>query len=219
MLEVAFDSAKDDVFLDEKRSVYQLDSKEVSEWSDYKLKAKDFIERFRKERIVIVRVSDEEKINLFATALFVESCLVDNEIECVVFRGEDYRQKIEAYKPFVALCIAIKYVLRLSKENSVRICQECTELGYLGVSYQKDYEKKHLYLFLKNGKKSYHLVPETFEDALAAVGILKAFSLAKIPVSVTVDIDETLQKDIDLERIVDKIVHFFLTLIASKEVV
>ena len=139
--------------------------------------------------------------------MFIESCHIANDIDCVVFKVKDYNKSYQEYKPFVALTIAVKYIMRLCLEDVKRIYQEFTELGYLGLEIKHDYIKNQTIIRLNGNQLVYKISTHKTKDAIAAVGMLKALSLAKVGASVEVEINEVMESEtINETDIINKIV-------------
>ena len=180
MIETVLDGHSGNTFLNQPRPVYTLASFSGTTFDDYRREAQNFVKAYAKERIVIVHIPQEHfSLNLFSLALFVESCRIDNDIDAAVFKVADEAKALAEYKPFVALTIAVKYVMRLCKEDTARIYHEFTELGYLGLDITQDYFKDETALRLKGSEDLVRLTPKSTQEAVANVGMLKALSLLK----------------------------------------
>ena len=208
MIEIVLDSHNDDTFLNIKRPIYTISSFEGASLADYQKEAQNFIKQYAEEMIVIIRTPQNFSRNMFALALFIESCHIENKIDCVVFQVDDYLRALEAYKPFVALTIAIKYVMRLCHEEITNIYREFTNLGYLGLATEQDILNKKIILRLGEASSYLKITTSSTGDALAAVGMLKALSLAKINVSIEVEIQEVLESaPLDEMKIINKLIN------------
>lgn len=207
MIEIALDSRPGNTFLDKERPVYTVAYFNGKTLDDYRREALRLIKQFADTKVVIVRVLEEGfSINMFSIALFIESCHMDNDIDCVVFKVLNDKKALEEYKPYVALTIGIKYVMRICSETTKRIYQEFTELGYLGLDIERDYCNKKIFLTLKGEGDTYKITTSTTGDAIAAVGVLKALSLMKIGASVELEINEVDERDsIEENAIINKI--------------
>lgn len=189
MIEIAIDENSGDEFLNKVRPVFNVDSFFGNSFDDYRRHAKDFFEQFAEERVVIVRINcDNFSLNAFAVALFVESYRKDIKMECVVFKVKDRYSALEAYKPFVALTIAIKYVVRLCKENAEYIYKEFTCLSYLDLKIKEDCVNDKLYLVHEGDTFGKKFEVKTLEEALIAVGIVKALALSHKELYMEIDI-------------------------------
>ena len=129
--------------------MFEINNLPSSDWAGYRALAKEFIVRFSQEAVVIVRNHIKDfSLNDFALALFVSSCQLDNNIECAVFKVADSRAATSAYKPYVALTVAVKYIMRLGKESLDEVYKDISTLGYLGIDVKHDYINHKLFLSL-----------------------------------------------------------------------
>ena len=208
MLEIAFYSGNDNIFLDKERKVIKIDSLPSTAFSEYKKKATEVISSFSNEKIIIIETDQTVSINYLALALFIISCYTNNKIECAVFRTADRQTTIKNYKPFVALTIAVKYVMRLCHENTHDLYKSFLDLGYLRLHSQKDYLQNKIYLKLEQGGERHKVSIQTTHDAIKIVGMLKALSLAKKEVSFDVEIKENLDDNtFDEKEIIDQLIE------------
>ena len=179
MIETVLDGHSGDTFLNQPRPVYTPDFSGTT-FDDYRRAAKNFVKTYAKERIVIVHTPKENfSLNLFSLALFIESCRMENNIDAAVFKVADEAKALAEYRPFIALTIAVKYVMRLCKEDAARIYHEFTEMGYLGLEITQDYLKDETILRLKGAEDLVRLTPQSTQEAVANVAMLKALSLLK----------------------------------------
>lgn len=207
MIEIVLDSHIEDTFLDTVRPVYLIENFTGNTLTDYLQEAERFIKKYAETVIVIVKTPQNFSKNMFALALFIASFHIENKIDCVVFKVQDYEKALEAYKPFVALTIAIKFIMRLCQEDPKAIYREISDLGYLGIHTRHDYLNNKLILTLGKDSNIHKISTSTTGEALAAVGMLKALSLANIPVTVEVEINEVLESEsLDDMKIINKII-------------
>ena len=195
MIEIVLDSHQDDIFLNQSRPVYTVDAINCHTLTDYLAEATKFIKQYADTIIVIVKTPQNFSRNMFALALFIESCHIDNKIDCVVFKVSNYEKALEEYKPFVALTIAVKYIMRLCKEAPKMIYKEFTSLGYLGLDIRQDYLNQKIILKLGHSDVPKKIITHSTADALAAVGMLKALSLANVNVSIELEVNETTETE------------------------
>lgn len=189
MIEIALDEQPDNIFLKQERPVFNISDFTGKNLDDYRRPARDFVIRYADEPIVIVHCNVPDfSLNMFALALFIESCHIENRIDCAVFKVADAAKATEAYKPYVALTIAIKYIMRLCRESSKNIYKEITGLGYLGVDVKTDYAARKIYLSLAGGENPVKLDTTGSDAVLAAAGTLKALSLMKCGASACAEI-------------------------------
>lgn len=189
MIEIALDEQPDNRFLGLERPVFTVNAFSGTALDDYRRLARNFVVRYTDVPIVIVRSSVAGfSLNMFALALFIESCHIENRIDCAVFKVADAAKATEAYKPYVALTIAIKYIMRLCRESSKNIYKEITGLGYLGVDVKTDYAARKIYLSLAGGENPVKLDTTGSDAVLAAAGTLKALSLMNCGASACAEI-------------------------------
>ena len=207
MIEIVLDSHIEDTFLNAPRPVYVIENFEGSTLADYRQEAQRFIQKYASTMIVIVKTPQNFSRNMFALALFIESCHIENKIDCVVFKVQDYEKALDAYKPFVALTIAVKYVMRLCKEEPKSIYREFSDLGYLGLKTQHDFLNHKIILRLGEASSYQKIITTSTGEALAAVGMLKALSLANIQTAIEVEINEVLESEsLDETNIINKVI-------------
>ena len=181
MIEIALDSHSGNNFYGKERPVFEINNLPSSDWAGYRALAKEFIVRFSQEAVVIVRNHIKDfSLNDFALALFVSSCQLDNNIECAVFKVADSRAATSAYKPYVALTVAVKYIMRLGKESLDEVYKDISTLGYLGIDVKHDYINHKLFLSLP-GKGDVPIIKaDNITDILVAVGTAKALALLQL---------------------------------------
>ncbi len=190
MIEIAFDEHPDNIFLKQERPVFNISDFTGKNLDDYRRPARDFVIRYADEPIVIVHCNVPDfSLNMFALALFIESCHVENRIDCAVFKVADAAKATEAYKPYVALTIAIKYIMRLCHESTKNIYKEITGLGYLGVEVKTDYAAAKINIRLAGEGAPVTLAASDINDILAAAGALKALALMKSGATVSAEIN------------------------------
>ena len=142
-------------------------------------------------------------------ALFSESIKIKNELEYAVFKVKNLQEARNQYKPYVALTIAIKYALNLANETPKIIYKNISELGYLGIKTQKNYTDNTMTLSLLNASTPPHIInSNAIQNTICAVALLKALSLAEIPINIELNIDlsET-PTTIDKDNLVEKIIN------------
>lgn len=208
MIEIILDSNDGNEFLNEERPVYTISSSEAISWDDYRNSAKAFFSQYANDRIVIVRnICAKFSSNWFAVALFVESCLQDSKLEAVVFKVADKTQALATYNPFVALTIALKFVINLSKEDTSSIYKEISNMGYLGLNIKQNYIDNQILINLDRGEHRLALTASNLNEALVSAGILKTLALCHNNNSVSAIINITKEENTtDPESIVSKIV-------------
>lgn len=141
--------------------------------------AREILTAYQNDQIIIVRhASQKFSVNWLAAALFTESCFLQSRTEAVVFKTEDYDGAIAAYKPFVALTIGIKYVIRLYQEDFKNMYKDIASLSYLKLSIKEDYLANQLIIKLDKGGETKKIHAATAEEALTAIGIWFNMSIA-----------------------------------------
>ena len=139
MIDIAFDMHRDNTFCGESFSVITVDNP-AHTWADYKEQADMLIKEHSSEKTVVVKVNNADfSINKFSVALFVSSFEAADKPDLVVFKVDDLEWAREAYKPYLALTVALKYVLQLFNQPPEAICRNVSILGYLGLLIETDY--------------------------------------------------------------------------------
>lgn len=209
MIEIVLDENGGDTFLDKSRPVFAIKVPLAYDLAAYQTMARQLIEKYAKTPIVIIQADHQDfSINLFALALFLESCFIENKIECAVFKVADSKKATEAYKPYVALTIALKYVMRLISEDVKMIYKEISGLGYLGLDIRNDYLADKIYLKLQGTAPVRRLYAETVSEALVCAGILKALALANTGASLEAEVKIQQPKQaLNMDEIIIKIIE------------
>jgi hypothetical protein len=208
MIEVVLDSHDNNVFLDAERPVYdEIRLFSGTTLADYRQEARKLIAKFPKTPIVIIKEQPNFSVNMLALAVFIESCNVQNELDCIVFKVSDYEASLQAYKPFVAISIAIKYALRLCQEEDPAVVyREFLVLNYLNFEIKEDYAQDTIVITLLGDAPLQQLVTKTPAEALAAVSALKALSLAQVNANIRLEMSKSLSPfPLDAEQV---IAHF-----------
>lgn len=210
MIEIIFDRNMTDIFLDKKRPVFRLENLSAETWEEYRRSARQILTDYQNERIVILSPQDTKlSINQLAVALFVESCFMKTELEAVVFKVEDYWKALENYKPFVALTVGLKYVIRLYQEDLKNAYREIAGLSYLGLVIKEDYIKKSLQITLCGEDKLRVLEAHTLAEMLQTVGILKSLALAACSANISAEIAmPDVSEIVDIDDVINKIVDY-----------
>lgn len=215
MIEIVFDRNPEDVFFDEKRPVCLLDDLKLETWEAYRVQARQILEKYKDDKIIIVRFQGTGlSINWLAVALFIESCFFVTNLEAVVFKPENYEEAVSAYKPFVALTVGLKYVLRIYQENWKAIYKDIAGLSYLGLSIKEDYLRNKLVIRLQRENMPQKMSSSTLDEALEIIGIMK--TLALLPLQISVDAEIAIVKNDDnpdIDRIIKKVIDYIKPLI------
>lgn len=190
MIEITIDGNDDNEFLGRPRQVYEIKDFAGGSFDDYRPLARDILNSFPAQQIIIVRNHSADcSDNQLALALFVESCHVDNNIENIIFKVADAQKSLEAYKPYVALTIGLKYVMRLMVEDPKLIYKEIALLNYLGLEIEHDYLNNKLLISLPGTEPERRLIGENTDDALVIIGVLKTLALAHTGASIRAELE------------------------------
>lgn len=148
-------------------------------------------------------------VNWLAAACLRNPCFLQSRTEAVVFKTEDYDGAIAAYKPFVALTIGIKYVIRLYQEDLKNMYKDIASLSYLKLSIKEDYLANQLIIKLDKGGETKKIHAATAEEALTAIGIIKCLSLTPFAVSVEgkFDITDT-PAPVDIDKVIGRVIQY-----------
>lgn len=207
MIEIAIDGHDNDEFLEKTRPVIKIEQFLGKNLTDYRLKAKELLSAFGDEQIVIVRsFQDNFSVNLFALALFIESFHMQKVPDCVVFKVKDAEAALKQYKPYVALTIGLKYVMRLCSEDVKTIYKEIGNLGYLGLTVKNDYARNKIFISLAGKDAVKKIITFNTLEALVVTGVLKSLALAKKGASIEAEINVVEETaSIDEERIITQV--------------
>lgn len=144
----------------------------------YLAEAKKFVSNYAQNHFVVISpTTDYLAINLFSTALFTVSILEENFIDGIVFKVADKDAAMEAYRPFIALCIALKYVLYLYSKGIETIYREIANVGYLGLDVHVEYAQQQIVIHHSGTKKLNDIIVDSTYDALVTAAYLKTISL------------------------------------------
>lgn len=187
MIDIAFDMHRDNTFCGESFSVITIDNP-AHTWADYKKQADKLIKEHSSEKTVVVKVSNADfSINKFSVALFVSSFEAADKPDLVVFKVDDLERAREAYKPYLALTVALKYVLQLFNQPPEVICRNVSILGYLGLLIETDYVNNVMLLeYSGNSGAVYEFEAHDSFEVLLWAAVLKTVSLAQIPTKIRV---------------------------------
>lgn len=190
MIEIAIDGHDTDEFLNKTRPVFKIEHFLGKSLTDYRLKAKELLSTYGNQQIVIVRsYQDIFSVNLFALALFIESFHMQNAPDCVVFKVNDAEKTLKQYKPYVALTIGLKYIMRLCDEDTKTIYKEIGNLGYLGLTVKNDYARNKIFISLAGDEAVKKIITFNTFEALVVTGVLKSLALAKKGASIEAEIN------------------------------
>lgn len=189
MIEVILDQNKTDTFQDQVRPVYAIEKFTGTNLQDYRRIAREFVARFKDTPLVIIRSQDAAfSNNLFALALFIETCELDTKLDGIIFQVDDARAATEAYKPYIALTIGLKYALRLQKEAPKMIFKEISLLNYLNLNIRQDYLTSKMYISLPGDSPVQKLTAADADEAITVIGIMKTLSLTHCGASIDAEL-------------------------------
>lgn len=189
MIEVILDQNQTDVFQNQTRPVYAVREFSGTDLSAYRALAREFAKRFQNAPIVIVRSETAGfSINLFALALFIETYHLDTKLDAVVFQVANTHAATEAYKPYVALTIGLKYAMRLREQSPKMIFKEISLLNYLNLNIRQDYLANKMFISLPGTEPVLKIIANNADEALVAIGIIKTLSLTHCNASVDAEL-------------------------------
>ncbi len=210
MIEIALTENTENTFLKTEPPVFTIGEENVKTWDDYRALAKKIITaHINLPAVIIKNLNADISINWLAVALFVESCFINGKLECAVFKVADKSAAVQSYKPFVALTIGLKYIIRIYSEEPAYIYKEISSLSYLGLNIREDYLNNKLYLELPDNGECQKLTAQTLQETLTAVGILKCLALAQKAAHICAEItkSETSPRP-DVDKAIADVVSF-----------
>lgn len=210
MIEIVLDANEGNEFCGKSYPIIEISSQKEYKWENYKELARNYISQYKEEKAIIIYIKDDKfSLNKLSLALFVESIKKETNLENAVFKVKDLTQARQNYYPYVALTIAIKYVLKWLNESPAAIYKSISELGYLDLDIKRSYTNNTLSIkYNGSSEPLYTYKTSNVFDALAMAGLLKAISLAKVKACFNVEmiLDETPQI-MDTDKIVEKIIQ------------
>lgn len=189
MIEIVLDENAGNTFLNDVRPIYVIKDNSEKTWEEYRKLAHEVITAYANVPIVIIQNHNPNfSNNWFAVALFIESCLTENQLECAVFKVESREKALKAYRPFIALTISFKYIIRLYQEELDNMYKEIAGLTYTGLDIKEDFIENKICIELPAAGEPYMLTARTKEEALTATSILKGIALTKKPIHIKAEI-------------------------------
>jgi len=181
MIEIAFDEHLDGTFKGKAYPMLNVPDLGKKPFEDYLSYADSVLKQHTSDLYLIV-LTDNSRFSTskLALALFVKSCLYpNNNLECVVFKTTDTRAAFEAYKPYIATSIGIKYAIRLANEDIRTIYKELKCLNYLNFTIFESFLNRTL-SFKPNNPTTKIKETHTAFEALLWVSLFKILSLAEM---------------------------------------
>lgn len=209
MIDIAFDVNKDNTFCGENYSVIAINNPAQS-WADYKKQAGMLIKEHSSEKTIVVKVNNDDfSINKFSVALFVSSFETTGKLDLVVFKVDDLEKAREAYKPYLALTVALKYIMQLINQSPEVICKNVSTLGYLGLLIETDYANNITFLEYPGADEPiYEFEAHNSFEVLLWAAVLKAVSLAQISMKLRIKMFLGFEQEkIDINELTDQIVQ------------
>lgn len=207
MIEIAFDEHITGDFKGKPYPVLEVPTLKGAPFESYLMFAQRVFHVYQSSQYLIV-FADENlfDVNKLGLALFIRSCFEDeNPLECVVFKTGEVHAAFEAYKPYIAASIGIKYILRLADLPTVSVYKELKCLNYLGFTLKENYRKRSITYRLTADTPLKTIEAHTIFDALTNIGCLKAICLANIKDNIELEV--FIKKDpeqIDLQKLISE---------------
>ncbi len=209
MIEIAFDKHLDPFFKEQEHPLLDVPNLHNKTFDAYISYARKAIKQYQSQKYLIA-ISDDSRFdtNLLSLAFFIASCLDNqNTVDCLVIKNKNYDKAFESYKPYIAISIGIKYVLRLIEEPADIIYKELKCLNYLNFSIKEDYVQNTIcYIF--NPKNTSSVTTNNTFDALVYAALYKILALTEIaiPFNLTIQITDKTQA-INAEKIISAILQ------------
>lgn len=187
-----------------------------NKWKDYKDFAITLVKTHKNQReIIIIRKENDISFEKLALAIFIASTIIPNNLESAIFEVDDFQKARKSYNPYIAITVAIKYILNLSEKNIDEIYKDISGLGYLGIDVKRKFLDNTITLKLtRNSEHSYKYQTVTLKETLEKVAILKALSLTDKDISMELEIlCNPNNSNLDTDNIIDKVVENMLNLI------
>ncbi len=192
MIEIIFDENIESNYHGKEYPVLQMPCLKGALLSAYLAWAKEIVRTFREERCLIIAQDDTlfdyKKTGL---ALFIADLLEPSKLDCLVFKVKDKKAAYEAYKPYIALSVGVKYAMRLSVLDVKEVYKELRCLTYLRFSLKEDYETQCITFHMAENKKTEtvkKIEARTVFDAILYVSLLKILSLANVQTNLEVKV-------------------------------
>ena len=214
MIDIAFDINEGNTFCNEIYPVVAIDQNAMW-WDSYNKKAEEIIKQYSMHKVVIIQITAENFcMNKLALALFINGINKEMRLDLAVFKVKNLEQAINDYKPYLALSIAIKYILQIMDGSPEMIYKNISQLGYLGLLINTDYAENIMTLEYKGAESpKFTYVAKNIFEALVVTAVLKMVSLAKVSAhyEVQVRLNPSEQKiDIDMltKQVIDRVAQW-----------
>ena len=187
-----------------------------NKWIDYKNFAINLVENNKNQKgLIITRKENDISFEKLALAIFIASIIIPNDLESVIFEVDDFQKAKKSYNPYIAITVAIKYILNLSEKNTDEIYKDISELGYLGLDVNRKFLNNTITLkLIRNSEYLHKYQTSTLSETLEKVAILKALSLTDVDISIELEIlCNQNNENLDINNIIDKVVEKMFNLI------
>ena len=187
-----------------------------NKWIDYKNFAINLVENNKNQKgLIITRKENDISFEKLALAIFIASIIIPNDLESVIFEVDDFQKAKKSYNPYIAITVAIKYILNLSEKNTDEIYKDISELGYLGLDVKRKFLNNTITLkLIRNSEYLHKYQTSTLSETLEKVAILKALSLTDVDISIELEIlCNQNNENLDINNIIDKVVEKMFNLI------
>lgn len=187
-----------------------------NKWIDYKNFAINLVENNKNQKgLIITRKENDISFEKLALAIFIASIIIPNDLESVIFEVDDFQKAKKSYNPYIAITVAIKYILNLSEKNTDEIYKDISGLGYLGLDVKRKFLNNTITLkLIRNSEYLHKYQTSTLSETLEKVAILKALSLTDVDISMELEIlCNQNNENSDINDIIDKVVEKMFNLI------
>ena len=187
-----------------------------NKWIDYKNFAINLVENNKNQKgLIITRKENDISFEKLALAIFIASIIIPNDLESVIFEVDDFQKAKKSYNPYIAITVAIKYILNLSEKNTDEIYKDISGLGYLGLDVKRKFLNNTITLkLIRNSEYLHKYQTSTLSETLEKVAILKALSLTDVDISMELEIlCNQNNENLDINNIIDKVVEKMFNLI------
>ena len=187
-----------------------------NKWIYYKNFAINLVENNKNQKgLIITRKENDISFEKLALAIFIASIIIPNDLESVIFEVDDFQKAKKSYNPYIAITVAIKYILNLSEKNTDEIYKDISGLGYLGLDVKRKFLNNTITLkLIRNSEYLHKYQTSTLSETLEKVAILKALSLTDVDISMELEIlCNQNNENLDINDIIDKVVEKMFNLI------